>query len=146
MALKTPYCTVTEANAYLRTNDAWTSLSVTEKDAHLLNGRYYIDSNYTCSEIDETAIPDEFKYANALLAEADLATSIFTVDETGGSPVLGKRVKAGSVESETIYAGSRSTSPRLGAVDPYPKVTSILSAYCSNKKSSTLKISSLQRA
>ena len=146
MALKTPYCTVVEANAYLKSNEAWSNLDNSEKNTHLLNGRYYIDSNYTCSEIDEANIPDEFKYANALLAEFDLSVGIFSVSATGNAPVVKEKAKAGEVESEITYAGSRSTSLRLNGIDQFPSVTSILNEYCSLEKGSGIKSVSLLRA
>ena len=146
MALKTPYATVSEANAYLKTNDAWSNLSTSEKNNHLINGRYYIDSNYACSEVDETNISEEYKYANSLLAEIDLATGLFTVDDTVGSPIVEKRVKAGSVESQTLYAGNRSSSLRLNGIDKYPQITSLLSEFCTLKKGSQINSSSLLRA
>lgn len=151
MALKTPYATVLESNSYLSENDDWLDLSSSEKNVYLVNGRYFIDSNYAFyDEIDEDDVPDdvadELKYANSLLAEFDLATGIYNVSASGNAPVVSKKVKAGSVETETDYAGNRSSSLRIDGIDPYPAVTSILSEYCYRSKGSSLKTSSLLRA
>lgn len=148
MALKTSYATVIEADAYLSSNSVWLSLSTSEKDDHLLNGRYYIDANYTCSELlDTDPIPEEYKYANSLLAEIDMTTGLYIVDKTGGAPVVQKMAKAGPVEVETTYAGSRSTETKLGAIDKYPRVTALLSEFCTlNKGSSGIKVINLLRA
>jgi len=147
MALKTPYATNLEADAYLSESDAWQDLESSQKTEYLTNGRYFIDSNYTCTELDDAdPIPDEYKYANTLLAEMDLSTGIFSIDKTGGSPVVSKKVKAGSVESETSYAGQFSASTKMNAIDPHPQVTSLLSEFCTLNKSSSTKSVSLLRA
>ena len=147
MALKTPYATNSEADAYLSTNVAWLTLTEQDKTDHLLNGRYYIDGKYVCDEIEDgDTVPEEYAYANVLLAESDMSSSIFAVDETAGNTIVEKRVKAGQVESEIKYAGNRSTSPKLGGVDPYPKVTSLLGEYCYLKKNTGISTNSLLRA
>ncbi len=147
MALKTPYATIQEADIYLSENDAWLDLDNSAKNNHLINGRYYIDSNYTCTElVNGDPIPEEYVYANALLAEADLAKGLYTVDKTVNSPVVKKMVKAGEVESETTYAGSRSTSLSMNSVDPYPAITSILNEFCSLKNKQSFKTVDLIRS
>ena len=136
MALKVPYATVSEANSFLSESDSWSDLTTSEKEIHLLNGRYFLDSYYTCTLEDENNIPDEFAYANSLLAEIDLNTGLFIVDKTIGNAVVKKRSVAGDVESEITYSGSRSTVMHLNSIDSYPQVTSILSEYCSITNSS----------
>lgn len=138
MALKTPYATVQQANSYLSNNDAWQDLSTSEKNVYLTNGRYYIDSTYTCSaEVDMTDIPEEYVWANSILAGVDVSNSIFAEDPTAENPIVKKRSKAGSVETEVEYAGNRSTDTSFGAVDPYPVVTSLLAEYCSRSNTGT---------
>lgn len=152
MPLKLPYATIEQADVYLENNDAWLDLDDEVKNTHLLNGRYFIDSKYTCDDLaDEDGdslpdvIPEEYIYANTLLAQFDSVSGIFTVDETGGSPVVSKKVKAGSVESEKSYAGQFSSSTKLNSIDPYPQITSILNAYCTiNKTSSTISVGLLR--
>lgn len=147
MALKTPYVTLTEANVYLKDNVDWGNLDTSQKNNHLVNGRYFMDSNYTCTVLASGAeTPEEYKYANSLLAEIDLATGLFTVDKTVNSPVVKKRVKAGDVESETIYAGGNSSSLRMNGVDPYPVITSILNEFCYMNKTSGVSMTKLARA
>ena len=147
MALKAPYATVAQANSYLSVNDDWSDLDTSDKEAYLLNGRYYLDSNYNCTdEVDMDDIPEEYVYANSLLAEYDLSSGLFTVSATGNSPVVKKMVKAGEVESETTYAGSRSTNLRLDGIDQIPVVTAILNEYCTLSKGSSLKNINLLRA
>jgi len=153
MALKIPYATNSEADVYLVNVEAWFDLTEEQKTSHLVNGRYFMDSTYECTELPDEDndglpddIPEEYKYANSLLAEIDMTTGLFNVDSTGGSPVVSKRVKAGSVESETSYAGQFSSSTKLGAIDPYPQITSLLSDYCFLKKTGSTKSVSLLRA
>lgn len=145
MALKTPYATVEQANAYLIANDDWSFLTTSEKTSHLTNGRYFIDAKYICDEVDMTAIPEEYVYANSLLAEISLSTGLFNVDETGGNAVIKKRVVAGDVESEKIYAGQFTQRLGLGSIDPYPQITSLLDAYCTLDKVGDIKSVSLLR-
>ena len=147
MALKVSYATVAQANSYLSANDDWSDLDTSDKENYLLNGRYFLDSAYSCTdEVDMDDIPEEYVYANSLLAEFDLASGLFSVSTNGNSPVVKKMVKAGEVESETTYAGSRSTTLRLDGIDLYPSVTSILNEYCSRKKGSGLSAANLLRA
>ena len=147
MALKTPYATIVETDVYLQSNATWLALSDVDKDEHLLNARYYIDSNYTCTELDENdPIPDEYKYANSLLAEFDMVSTLYEVDKTGSSPIVKKMSKAGPVEVETTYAGSRSTELKLGAIDKYPLVTALLDGFCTLNKPSGIKTVDLLRA
>jgi len=147
MALKIPYATVAQANSYLSNNDDWLDLSSSAKNVYLVNGRYYIDANYECSdEVDMDDIPEEYVYANSLLAGYDLASGLFTISDSGDSPIVKKMVKAGEVESEVTYAGSRSTSLRMNGIDRYPDVTALLSEYCNFSKGSSVKCSSLLRA
>lgn len=139
MALKTPYATVSQANSYLSESDEWSDLTTSEKNSHLLNGRYYIDANYSCTieTINgEEVIPEEFVYANSLLANYDAIDGLYNVDKTLGNAVVKKKAVAGEVESEITYAGSRSTGVSLHSVDNYPQVTSLLSEYCSRTKAS----------
>lgn len=147
MALKTPYATVSEANSYLADSDEWSDLDTSEKNSHLLNGRYYIDANYSCvipTTYGEEVIPEEFKYANSLLANADAIDGLFGIDKTVGNPIVKKRSKAGDVESEITYSGSRSTGVNLNTIDNYPQVTSLLSEYCSRTKSSLSNVNLLR--
>ena len=148
MALKTPYATVTEANSYLSDSDEWSDLTTTEKNNHLLNGRYYIDANYSCIIETDTngdeVIPEEFVYANSLLANISTINGLFNVDKTLGNAIVKKKSVAGPVESEITYAGSRSTNTNLNSIDSYPQVTSLLSEYCSRSKSSMNSINLLR--
>lgn len=147
MALKEPYATVAQANSYLSANDDWSDLDTVDKETYLLNGRYYIDSNYNCAEeVDMDNIPEEYVYANSLLAEFDLASGLFSVSDTGNAPIVKKMVKAGEVESETTYAGSRSTGLALDGIDQFPVVTSVLNEYCSLLKGQGIKNINLLRA
>jgi len=130
MALKSPYCTISEANSYLSSSDVWSSLGNSEKSTHLTNGRYFIDSMYTCSGIDETTPQEEFKYANAQLALYDANTSIYTVSENGNLALTLKKVKAGSVESTKEYSRFVSSGGSKNIIDNYPMITSVLSEFC----------------
>jgi len=97
-------------------------------------GRSYIDQNYTCTTTtwdtaDLTTIPDEVQLANAIIAEK-YALGELTGNATDvAGPVVKKRTKAGSVESEVIYKGiaARGSS---GIKKDYREVTTMLSSFC----------------
>ncbi len=142
MALKTAYATSAEADVYLATNATWLALTDSEKDAHLLNATYYIDKNYNCTFSD--TVEDEAGYACSILAAKDMASSIYTVDDTGGSSIVEKEVKAGSVLTKKRYGGSFSSS--ASTIDPYPEVSAILGDYCSLIKQNGLSSASVVRS
>lgn len=144
MALKTPYATVAEADVYLSDSDAWSDLDASEKNTHLLNGRYYIDSNYSCTELSEDeVIPDEYKYANSLLALYDSSSSIFAVSATNDNSLVKTKVVAGPVSTEKVYSGYGNDSKVM--IDKYPQITSLLSGYCSLDNNSGIKTSYIIR-
>jgi len=134
MALKTPYATVAEADAYFDENDSWLDLEEVDKENHLLNGRYYIDGKYSCTDlVDGDPIPEEYTYANALLALEDSVTPIFSVSTSGDNSLVKTKVVAGPVSTEKVYSGYTGDSKK--EIDRYPQITALLSEYCSFKSS-----------
>lgn len=118
------YATSTESKAYLANRSDWATLDNKTKDDALLWGRYYIDANFDCV-IDADAIPDEVKFANSLLAYDYFIQGDLFFDNQ--SNVIMKRVKAGTVETETEYQSGVHTRP-----NSLSKVVSILSSLCNN--------------
>lgn len=118
------YATSTESKSYLANRSDWATLDNKAKDDALLWGRYYIDANFDCV-IDADAIPDEVKFANSLLAYDYFIQGDLFFDNQ--SNVIMKRVKAGTVETETEYQSGVHTRP-----NSLSKVVSILSSLCNN--------------
>ena len=109
MALVIPYCTVSDANTLLTGSTVWNGASTTQKEQALFWGRVYLDSNYNCTSFEETDIPDEIEYANALLAEDWIEGTLNRSSTAVSGRVIKKRIKAGSVESETEYLPGATT-------------------------------------
>ena len=123
------YASVAEADAFLSNDDVWLELEENVKEDALLWGRYYIDTKFTCT-VDSEVIPEEFKFANTLLAkDYTLQGDLFFDNEDS---VKKKFVKAGEVESETTYMSGKKSSPASVS-----KSIAVLHAYCSD--GSTLK-------
>jgi len=129
VALVTPYCTVAEANTYLTGSEIWSSANTSQKNNALFWGRVHLDSTYSCAVFDEADPPDEIKYANALLAEDWLDGSLIDDGSKVSGSVKMKRVKAGSVESETEYRTGSSGGNFQDNVDQ------LLSSLCKKKGS-----------
>jgi len=138
MAYLAGYCDLDFANANNKSSD-WARKSVDDKNYAITFGRIYIDKTYTCLDPDDnevwdwdtddyTTIPDEVQKANAILAEQFILGNLTSTDPVVSGPIVKKRVKAGSVESETIYKGYYSASSKFQ--DILPEVTMLLSPYC----------------
>lgn len=123
----TPYATLTEANAYNTGDLVWDAASDADKNTALSYGRRYIDLNYSCVTIDMTAIPDDLKEANSVLALAHLTTPVYS-QKPEKTSVKSKSVSSSGVSSSKTYAGMQST-----LTDPFPGVTMLLSSYCGLK-------------
>ena len=134
MALVTPYCTLDEAKVFLKGSETWENAETSAKNNALFWGRVYIDSNYSCVTIDPSAIPEEIKFANALLAEDYLEGTLIDDGSSISGNITMKRVKAGSVESETEYgSGTKSGNPQ-------DDVDRLLHDLCTKKGGSVTKI------
>jgi len=133
MAYLVPYCTVAFATS-INKSDEWSDASVSDKEMALVYGRLFIDQNYSCeSDLWDTddylTIPDEVQRANAILAEQHVQGVLLPTEDPKSGPIVQKKVKAGSVESETTYQGIYSKAGKK--IDQKPEVTMILSPYCS---------------
>ena len=139
MAYLAGYCELSFANVN-NTSSAWSSASSTQKSFAISMGRIYIDDKYSCIDsstwdtTDYTTIPDEVQLANAMLAEEYISGTLIETELQPSGPITKKKVKAGSVETETTYKGyySRSASHK----DQHPYVTMLLSPYCTYGNSS----------
>lgn len=108
ISVTTSYATVSEASAYLIGNTVWATASFQDKTDALLEARYYIDATYSCS-FDQSAPPDEVKYASSLLASDFIVTGdLFFANE---STIKKKSVKAGSVQSSKEYSATSKQKP-----------------------------------
>lgn len=119
MSLKTPYCSVAEADVILQDNNDWLSSTETNKLSALTEARYYLDSSYSCS-VDENDIPEELKVANAWLANDALVGEGLYDTATTTEYVKSKMVKAGPVTTSKEFFSPSSFTPATKAkVDTY---------------------------
>lgn len=134
MAYLDGYCDLAYANSQNKSS-TWLYASNADKNYAITIGRIYIDKNYTCSDTstwdtaDYTTIPEEVQKANAILAEQQILGLLITTDPVTSGPIVKKRSKAGSVESEIVYKGYYSKSGNKA--DEQPEATMLLSPYCS---------------
>ena len=133
MAYVTPYCELSFANS-INVSDEWEDAETSDKDMALVYGRLFIDQSYTCDDTDwdtsdYSTIPEEVQRSNAILAEMYIQGVLFPDSKGASGPVTKKRVKAGSVESETTYLGFYAAYTKT--TDQKPEITMLLSPYCS---------------
>lgn len=122
------YATVSEADAYLENNTSWAAATDETKTDALLFARYYIDYNFSCTDItDELTVPDAMKYATSLLAADYVADN--TVFDSGAN-LRRELIQAGSVISEKEYFGGATNKPGSLAL-----VKGVLKDLCSYSKS-----------
>jgi len=150
MAFSLGYCTVEYADLVNVDSTFWTNSTLSQKELAISIGKSYIDKYYTCLDSEDwgftedvppvSTAPDEIQMANAILAER-YTSGVLTdnTDDVSGK-ITSKRVKAGSVESETTYQGYNSKSP--GWLDPNPDITLMVSEYCSfgNKSKNLIRV------
>lgn len=132
VTIQQAYATDVEADAYLALKEDWLDADPDMKDDALLWGRYYIDANFDCV-IDADDIPEEAKFANALLGyDYFLQGDLFFDNQ---SDILIKKVKAGPVETETEYQNGKRERP-----NSLSKVVSILAVLCNNTQGSLIRV------
>lgn len=134
MAYIPGYCELSFANSN-NSSTEWTDSTDDAKNFAISFGRSYIDSKYTCEDSstwdtdDYTTIPDEVQLANSKLAER-YVLGVFSPDiKQYAGPIVKKKVKAGSVESDTIYKGFYSQGGG-NLYDENKEISIILSPYC----------------
>ena len=136
MALLSAYTDVAYANSVNLGKTEWDDASTIQKNDALVKARYFIDSTYVCSPpstldvTDLSTVPDEYQYANSLLAYEYLLGTLYEYDPLGGQAVVSKKVKADRVETETTYTGFMAKK-FIKRGDKFPEVTALLSTYCS---------------
>lgn len=85
-----PIITIEESDTYNTSSTDWLELSDTEKTLHIFYASLYIQTKWTCLEIDWedlTTVPDDIKRACAYYADADrlkLLYSPMTADYAKG--------------------------------------------------------------
>lgn len=126
------YATLIEANAFLATNSIWQEADEDDANDALLWGRYFIDLNFDCV-IDYSNIDEEVKFANSILAYDYLVQGDLFFDNE--SKIKIKRVKAGTVESETEYTTGKSSRP-----SSLSKVIAILKPVCNYVKGKLVRV------
>lgn len=103
----TPIITIQEADAYLAAYPDWLALTNEEKDSHIYNASLYVQTNWTCVDVDweDTAnIPEEIKHATALYALADSQGNLYGDAAAADSRnTTREMIKAGAVTLDTYY-------------------------------------------
>lgn len=123
MSLPT-YLTVDEADAILLTAVPWATATDDQKEDALQMARAYSDQNYKKKFIEDNGVPESVKYGNALIANENLISSIFTRQDGLGS-LEEKLVKADDVTIIKKYTNKVSQVWK----DPFPKATAIMRPY-----------------
>lgn len=124
MSLPT-FLTIEEADVILGTNAPWSTASDTAKQSALEMARIYTQNNYVLRfDVNEES-PEKVKYGNALLANEDLISDIFS-RQTGLGTLTEKTVKAGPVTTSKKYNSQISKT----WVDPFQKATAIMAPFC----------------
>lgn len=126
------YATVAEADVFLALKSDWLALTDVVKLDALLWGRYFIDSNFDCV-VDMTAIDEEVKYANSLLAYDYFYQGDLFFDNQ--RVVKSKKVVAGKVESERTYASISRDGP-----SSMSKVVAILKSVCNRTSGALVRV------
>lgn len=121
-----PYATVAEADVLNSTDNQWIAATTAQKESALKFARRYMDINYSCVTIDMTAIPDDIKLANSILAASHLR-----------EPLYNKAPSIENLKSKSTSASGVTVSRTYGAkttkIDPFVEVTMLLSDYCALK-------------
>lgn len=141
MALLT-FLTVEEADVILGTNLPWASLSTTTemKQDALEMARIYVEQNYKLNFVESDGVDDKVKIGNALIANENLISDIFT-RQSGLGSLEEKTVKADSVTVTKKYTNKISRT----WVDPFRKATAIMIPFFILKSGSQIKYKSLIR-
>ena len=109
MALNKAIITVAEADLTLALEADWLALADSIKEAHISKASVYIQTVWTCSEVDwsdDTTITDEVKEACAYYALVDSNGNLYadpTDEVTGKGLILEETDKVGSLASTVKY-------------------------------------------
>ena len=98
----------TTADLYNADSAGWLALTTAAKDVHIFNASVYIQSNWTCVDIDwddNTTWTDDLKRACAWYADADRAGVLFP-------DALSTETKRGRLVQETKKMGPMSKTLR----------------------------------
>ncbi len=133
----TPIITAAEADVFLAAYPDWLALDSAVKDAHLYNASLYIQTQYTCLDVDWTdplTIPEEVKNACALYALADSVGNLYGNVETPDTRRTTRElVKAGSVTVEEEFAAGGSNE--TGTTASFSKPDTLMSLHCTKNSS-----------
>lgn len=104
------YTTLAEAEGYLFNDSDWVAESSDENklDA-LLWARWYLESLYDYDLDSVDVVDDEVKLATSILAADYVRTGVLFGDYS--NPIKSKTIKAGPVQSTTVYATSHKPAP-----------------------------------
>lgn len=122
-----PLITKTDADGY--NGAAWALLSDAEKDKHIYNASVYMQTSWTCLDVDwedTSTLNADLEKACAMYAEADMLGLLFApmaATEKHRAKVL-ERKKLGSLEKETRWSaiGGFTSGNPLEAIDAIMKV------------------------
>lgn len=132
MSLNQAVITPTEADVFLALEAAWLLLTDTVKEDHISKASIYMQTAWTCSDIDwsdDTTIPDDVKQACAYYALADSNGNLYpeaTATPTDKGNILEETKKAGSLQKTVKYSDSHLNDS--GDLLQFPN--SLMSPYC----------------
>ncbi len=133
----TPIITIAEADAFLAAYPDWLTLTDDQKTAHIYNGSLYIQTTWTCVDVDGDAIdwtdtaniPEEIKNACALYAYADSLGNLYGSVATADTRKTTKEmVKAGSVTIDEEFAAGGSSA--VGVKGSFGLPDTLMGLYC----------------
>lgn len=143
----TPIITIAEADVFLAAYADWLALTDAEKTAHIYNASLYIQTNWTCVDVDWTVpadVPTEIKHACAIYTYADSIGNLYgdiTIADT--RRVSREMVKAGAVTLDTTYTSSGNEAN--GFKGSYGLADQLMGLYCTRTASTVFGSQTLQR-
>lgn len=119
------FLTIEEADSILGTNAPWSTATAEAKQTALEMARIYTQNNYILRFDVNGVIPEKVKYGNAIIANENLISDIFS-RQTGLGTLTEKTTKASSVTTTKKYNSQISRS----WVDPFQRATAIMAPFC----------------
>lgn len=114
MSLNRAIITAAESQVILSAESDWMALTDAEQEQHISKGSVYIQTKWTCADVDyddDTTISDEIKEACAYYSLADLRGTLYETsdaDDTIGK-VIEESKKVGSLATTTKWADDGAT-------------------------------------
>lgn len=114
MSLNRAVITPAESQVILSAEADWMALTDDEQEQHISIGSVYIQTKWTCLEVDwddDTTISDEIKEACAYYSLADLRGTLYesSVSDDSTGKIVEESKAVGSLKSTTKWADNNTT-------------------------------------